>query len=139
LPRLKISINEIDNGFMVESNYGGAFDVEQGKTVRYVKTLSEAQELIGETVDVYVRLLEEAKVASKVRPVTLREKMKAILDTMTALAGGDEARAVSEEALMTALHGKYQSKEITALIGQLMRDGVIYSPKPNYLRRTASR
>lgn len=32
--KLKISIREIDNGFMVESKYGGAFDREQGKTVR---------------------------------------------------------------------------------------------------------
>jgi hypothetical protein len=50
-----------------------------------------------------------------------------------------EPRALSEEALMAALHGKYKSEEITALVGQLIRDGILYNPKPNYLRRTAPR
>jgi len=136
-PRLKISIEEVDNGFMVESNYGGTPDVAQGKTKRYAKTLAEAQEVVGEIVDQYVRLQEEGKFVSKVRPITLREKFNAILDTMTALAGGDEAAAVSEEALVAALHGKYRSDEIMAMVGQLIRDGILYSPKPKYLRRTA--
>jgi hypothetical protein len=140
LPRLKISINEIDNGFMVESNYGGASDdVEKGKTTRYVKTLPEAQEVVGEIVDEFVRHLEDAKFISKVRPITLRDRFNAILDAMTTLSGGDEATAVSEEALMAALHGKYKSEDITACVGQLIRDGILYSPKPKYLRRTAPR
>lgn len=137
MPKLKISINEIDNGFMVESNYGGAFDREQGKTALYAKTLHEAVELLKDIADEYARLEEEAKIAPKVRPVTIREKMKAILETMTALAGGDQAGIVSEEAVKTALHGKYQSKEVQSLIGELLKDGVIYSPKPGYIRRTA--
>lgn len=140
LPRIKISINEIDNGFIVESNYGGASDdVGGGKTTRYVKTLAEAQEVMGEVVDQYVRAQEDVKLVSKVRPITLRDRFNAILDAMTTLAGGDEAAAVSEEALMAELHGKYKAEEITACVGQLIRDGILYSPKPKYLRRTAPR
>jgi hypothetical protein len=139
-PRLKISINEIDNGFMVESNYGGASDdVEKGRTTRYVKTLAEAQELIGEIVSKYVSVQEDLKLVHKVRPITLRDKFNEVLNTMTALAGGDEAAAVSEEALIAAFGGKYPREDIVALVDQLIRDGILYNPKPKYLRRTARR
>ena len=136
-PRLKIWIEEVDNGFMVESNYGGMIDGEQGKTKRYAKTLAEVQEVVGNIVDEYVMLQEDAKLVSKVRPITLRDKFNAVLDTMTALAGGDEAGTVSEEALMAALDGKLRSEDFAAIIGQLIRDSILYRPKPKYLRRTA--
>jgi hypothetical protein len=85
LPRLKISINEIDNGFIVESNYGDPSGDGGGRMTRYVKTLAEAQELIGQIVDEYTTQLELAKDAYK--PATLRGKMEDILDKITTLAG----------------------------------------------------
>jgi len=72
------------------------------------------------------------------KPKSLRDRMQSILSTVAALER--ETGTVQESSLYEELSKKAELSEAEArtLVGQLVRDGILYSPKPGHLKRTAA-
>ena len=71
-------------------------------------------------------------------PKSMRDKMQSILSTVTALER--ETGAVEEDALYKAIAAKGDVSEEDArrFVAQLIRDGTLYAPTPNHLKRVAA-
>jgi replicative DNA helicase Mcm len=72
------------------------------------------------------------------KPKSLRDRMQAILSTVAAMereTGTVQESKLYEELLKTA---GVSETEVQTLVGQLIRDGILYSPKPGHLKRTAA-
>jgi len=72
------------------------------------------------------------------KPKSLRDRMQSILSTVAALER--ETGSVQESKLYEELSKRAELSEAEArtLVGQLIRDGILYSPKPGHLKRTAA-
>ena len=72
------------------------------------------------------------------KPKSLRDRMQSILSTVAALER--ETGTVQESKLYEELSKRAELTEAEArtLVGQLIRDGILYSPKPGHLKRTAA-
>ncbi len=70
------------------------------------------------------------------KPKSLRDKLQTILSTIMELE--KETGLVEEAALLNELETKYNIPigEAERLIKQLLREGTIYSPRENYLKKT---
>jgi len=72
------------------------------------------------------------------KPKSLRDRMQSILGTVAILER--ETGTVQESRLYEELLKKAELTEAEArtLVNQLIRDGILYSPKPGHLKRTAA-
>jgi len=72
------------------------------------------------------------------KPKSLRDRMQSILGTVAILER--ETGTVQESKLYEELLKKAELTEAEArtLVNQLIRDGILYSPKPGHLKRTAA-
>jgi len=72
------------------------------------------------------------------KPKSLRDRMQSILSTVASLER--ETGTVPESKLYEELSKKAEISEAEArtLVGQLIRDGILYSPKPGQLKRTSA-
>jgi replicative DNA helicase Mcm len=72
------------------------------------------------------------------KPKSLRDRMQSILGTVAILER--ETGTVQESKLYEELSKRAEISEAEArtLVGQLVRDGILYSPKPGHLKRTAA-
>jgi len=71
------------------------------------------------------------------RPKSQRDKMRAIISLVATLE--KDTGSVEENTLYQELSTKHEIEEGQAkvLINQLIKEGVLYSPKPGYVRRTS--
>jgi len=70
------------------------------------------------------------------QPKSMRDKMQIVRDTIAEIEKTDDI--VEERKLYDALAKKNMLEtEATRLIEQLTRDGIIYNPRPGYIKRTA--
>jgi replicative DNA helicase Mcm len=72
------------------------------------------------------------------KPKSLRDRMQTILSTVAAMereTGTVQESKLYEELLKTA---GLSEGEVQTLVNQLIRDGILYSPKPGQLKRTAA-
>ncbi len=72
------------------------------------------------------------------KPKSLRDKMQVILSTFVDLER--QLGIVEEPTLFQALSRKVDitDEEARRLVGQLVREGILYSPKPGHLKRAAA-
>jgi len=72
------------------------------------------------------------------KPKSLRDKMQVILSTFVDLE--KQLGIVEEPTLYQALSRKVDitDEEARRLVGQLVREGILYSPKPGHLKRAAA-
>jgi len=72
------------------------------------------------------------------KPKSLRDKMQVVLSTFVDLE--KQLGVVEEPVLYQALSRKVDltDEEARRLVGQLVREGILYSPKPGHLKRTAA-
>jgi replicative DNA helicase Mcm len=72
------------------------------------------------------------------KPKSLRDKMQVILSTFADLE--KQLGIVEEPTLYQALSRKVDitDEEARRLVGQLVREGILYSPKPGHLKRAAA-
>ncbi|RJS79046.1 Minichromosome maintenance protein MCM [Candidatus Bathyarchaeota archaeon] len=70
------------------------------------------------------------------KPKSLRDKLQTVLSTIMKLE--KETGMVEKDALLNELENAYniQRAEAERLIGQLLREGTIYSPREGYLKKT---
>jgi replicative DNA helicase Mcm len=72
------------------------------------------------------------------KPKSLRDRMQTILSTVAAMereTGTVQESKLYEELSKTA---GLSEGEVQTLVNQLIRDGILYSPKPGHLKRTAA-
>ncbi|TMI34421.1 hypothetical protein E6H25_07320, partial [Candidatus Bathyarchaeota archaeon] len=71
------------------------------------------------------------------KPRSLRDSFQRVIETVAELER--ETGTVEETVLVAALvdKEKMEEREARRLIGQLIREGILYSPKPGRLKRTA--
>ncbi len=72
------------------------------------------------------------------KPKSLRDRMQTILSTVATMER--ETGAVQESKLYEELSktAGLSEGEVQTLVNQLIRDGILYSPKPGHLKRTAA-
>jgi replicative DNA helicase Mcm len=72
------------------------------------------------------------------KPKSLRDKMQVVLSTFAELE--KQLGIVQDSTLYQALSRKVDitDEEARKLVDQLVREGIIYSPKEGYLKRTAA-
>lgn len=72
------------------------------------------------------------------KPKSVRDRMGIVLDYVAQVE--KESGMVEERALYEALSKKIEVTEDEArrIVGQLIRDGVLYSPKTGFLRRASA-
>jgi replicative DNA helicase Mcm len=70
------------------------------------------------------------------RPKSIRDKLQAVISII--VEAEKTAGMISEEALYERLEGEYdiQRMEANRLLSQLTRDGMVYSPRPGYFKKT---
>lgn len=70
------------------------------------------------------------------KPKSLRDKLQTVLSTIMEME--KETGMVEKVALLDELEAKYKVSPVEAdrLIGQLLREGTIYSPREGYLKKT---
>jgi replicative DNA helicase Mcm len=70
------------------------------------------------------------------KPKSLRDKLKAVLDAILDME--KETGMVEKKALLEILETKYKvtPPEAERLLGQLLKEGTIYSPREGYLKKT---
>jgi len=70
------------------------------------------------------------------RPKSIRDKLQAVISII--VEAEKTAGMISEEALYERLEGEYdiQRMEANRLLSQLTRDGIVYSPRPGYFKKT---
>jgi replicative DNA helicase Mcm len=70
------------------------------------------------------------------KPKSVRDKLQTVLSTLMAME--KDTGLVEKVALLDELETKYKVSrgEAEKLIGQLLREGTIYSPRENYLKKT---
>lgn len=71
------------------------------------------------------------------KPRSLRDSFQRVIETVAEMER--ETGTVEETALLAALvdKEKMEEREARRLIGQLIKEGILYSPKPGRLKRTA--
>jgi replicative DNA helicase Mcm len=70
------------------------------------------------------------------KPKSLRDKLRTILSTIREME--KETGLVEKTALLNELEAKYKISvgEAERLIGQLLREGTVYSPREGYIKKT---
>jgi replicative DNA helicase Mcm len=70
------------------------------------------------------------------KPKSLRDKLKAVLDTILDMS--KETGMVEKKALLETLDVKYKiaPAEVERLLGQMLKEGTVYSPREGYLKKT---
>ncbi len=70
------------------------------------------------------------------KPKSLRDKLQIVLGTIVEMER--ETGMVQRSALLETLESEYEvvGAEAERLIGQLLKEGTIYSPKEGYLKKT---
>jgi replicative DNA helicase Mcm len=70
------------------------------------------------------------------KPKSVRDKLQAVLSTLMELE--KDTGMADTEVLLSELDTKHKipRAEAERLIGQLLREGTIYSPRENYLKKT---
>jgi DNA replicative helicase MCM subunit Mcm2 (Cdc46/Mcm family) len=70
------------------------------------------------------------------KPKSLRDKLQTVLSTIMEMER--ETGLVEKAALLIELEEKYKISrgEAERLVGQLLREGTIYSPREGYLKKT---
>ena len=70
------------------------------------------------------------------KPKSLRDKLQTVLSTIMEME--KETGMVEKTALLNELEAAYgiSGQEAERLIGQLLREGTIYSPREGYLKKT---
>ena len=63
----------------------------------------------------------------------LRERVRAVLDTFDSLQR--QAGAVEKEELISGLSGRVEADEAEDIIGKLLKEGLICSPRPGLLEK----
>ena len=71
------------------------------------------------------------------KPKSQRDKMQAIISLVAALE--KDTGSIDENTFYQELVSKHEIDEGQAkiLVNQLIKEGVLYSPKPGYIRRTS--
>jgi replicative DNA helicase Mcm len=71
------------------------------------------------------------------KPRSLRDSFQRVIETVGEMER--ETGTVEETVLIAALvdKEKMEEREARRLIGQLIKEGILYSPKPGRLKRTA--
>jgi len=70
------------------------------------------------------------------KPKSLRDKLKAVLDTILDMS--KETGMVEKKTLLETLDVKYKiaPAEVERLLGQMLKEGTVYSPREGYLKKT---
>jgi replicative DNA helicase Mcm len=70
------------------------------------------------------------------KPKSLRDKLKAVLDTILDMS--KETGMVEKNALLETLDVKFNiaPAEVERLLGQMLKEGTVYSPREGYLKKT---
>jgi replicative DNA helicase Mcm len=70
------------------------------------------------------------------KPKSLRDKLKAVLDTILDMS--KETGMVEKSTLLETLDVKFNiaPAEVERLLGQMLKEGTVYSPRDGYLKKT---
>jgi hypothetical protein len=133
--KLRVSIREIENGFLVESTL---------RETVHAPDLQGVQDVLHEIFDEYKRIGsedEEQRMLEKIgghHGRTLRDRMQVAISTFVDLE--KQEGIVQESNLYVAIARKLGDSQEAAkeLIDKLIKEGILYSPKPGLIKRTAA-
>lgn len=135
-PILVLSVRKIEDGFTVEvqSEFGG-------KNELFRKTLPEAIETM-KTVEDEFQIMEEEDERLNIDIIMTgsarqrEDRMEMLLYTVKTIEEKDEM--IAPDTLFSAFSAKVkiERKDFDFLTNQMLKEGLLYSPKPGFLKRT---
>lgn len=143
MAKVKFSIREVDNGYLVESNYkenirlyGADMWLRKSDLSDeiFADTLPKAVDILRQMTNDYSKAIQEAEMDDKLRNKADKRR-RAVFEAIESLTpkGADQEGASIEEVKSVLSH-RYRSDEVQQVIDFYLKTGVLLSPRAGYVR-----